>query len=151
MKTVKSLDKEVSKRYILSMKKVLLRIFSILLFVVAINAAAFIDYFQAHSEGDDIILEWKTGEEVNLDKFVIERKTPQSSYIVIEDNIEPKGSNSYYKFRDGSAYKTEDLVFTYQLNIFDKDGKVSKSNEITVSHNVSDVKRTWGSIKAMFR
>ncbi len=150
MKTVKTLDKEPVKRYILGMKKALLRIFSILLFVVALNAAAFIDYFQGHSEGDDIILEWKTAEEVNLDKFVIERKTPQSSYIEIA-NVEPKGSNSTYKFRDESAYKTEDLVFTYQLKIVDNDGKISKSSEITVSHNVSDVKRTWGSIKAMFR
>jgi hypothetical protein len=30
-------------------------------------------------------------------------------------------------------------------------GSFETSNIITVSHNVSSVKRTWGSLKAMFR
>ncbi len=122
----------------------------VLLAVTAIYAGTFLEYFHGRSEGDDIRLEWKTGEEVNLQHFKIERKTPQNGFVEIE-TVQPKGSNSYYSFLDKSAYKPTDLIFIYRLKIVDSNGQVSYSNEVTVSHNVSGVKRTWGSIKAMFR
>ncbi len=124
--------------------------FIFLLFVSAIYAGAYIDYFHARSEGEDVRLEWKTGEELNLSKFVIERKTPQSTFAEIA-TVDPKGSNSYYSYLDKNAYKSTDLLFNYRLKIVDNNSIISYSSEVTVSHNVSGVKRTWGSIKAMFR
>jgi hypothetical protein len=122
----------------------------IIVTVITIYAGAFLEYFHGRSEGEDVRLEWKTSEEVNLQKFNIERKTPQSSFVEIA-TIEPKGSNSYYTYLDQSAYKTNDMIFVYRLKIVDTNGQSSYSNEVTVSHSVSGVKRTWGSIKAMFR
>lgn len=124
--------------------------FIFLLFVSAVYAGAYIDYFHARSEGEDVRLEWKTGEELNLSKFVIERKTPQSTFAEIA-TVDPKGSNSYYSYLDKNAYKSTDLLFNYRLKIVDNNSIISYSSEVTVSHNVSGVKRTWGSIKAMFR
>lgn len=118
--------------------------------VISIFAGTFLEYFHGRSEGEDIRLEWKTREEVNLQHFKIERKTPQNSFVEIA-TIQPKGNNSYYTYLDQSAYKPNDLVFIYRLKIVDNNGQNSYSNEVTVSHNVSGVKRTWGSIKAMFR
>lgn len=124
--------------------------FIFLIFISAVYAGAYIDYFQARSEGEDVRLEWKTGEEVNLQNFAIERKTPQSSFTEIAI-VNPKGSNSFYSYLDKNAYKSADLLFNYRLKIVDNNNVVSYSSEVTVSHNVSGVKRTWGSIKAMFR
>jgi hypothetical protein len=132
------------------MKKGILKLFSILFLVAAVYAGAFLDYFHARSESENVRLEWKTSEEVNLQHFIIERKSPHNSFIEIA-TIEPQGSNSYYTYLDESAYKTEDLIFIYRLKIVDNDGTESYSSEVTVSNNVSGVKRTWGSIKAMFR
>jgi len=147
---MKSLDKVETMEYILGMKKGILKLFSVLFVVAAVYAGAFLDYFHGRSEGEDIRLEWRTSEEVNLRHFIIERKTPQSPFIELA-TIEPLGSNSFYTYLDESAYKTEDLVFIYRLKIVDNNNSVSYSSEVTVSHNVSGVKRTWGSIKAMFR
>lgn len=147
---VKSLDKVVTKEYILSMKKGIIILFSILVIAAAVYAGTFLDYFQGRSEGEDVLLEWKTSAEVDLKHFAIERKTPQNPYIELAI-VEPKGSNSFYSYVDEAAYKTVDLVFIYRLKIVDNDGSTSFSAEVTVSHNVSGVKRTWGSIKAMFR
>lgn len=121
-----------------------------LLLIATVYAGAFIDYFHARSEGDDVRLEWKTSDETDLQKFVIERKTPQSSYLEVAA-ITPAGNNSFYSYLDQNAYKTSDIVFIYRLKIVDNDGTVSYFNETTVSHSLSGVKRTWGSIKAMFR
>jgi len=120
------------------------------LVATAVFAGTFLEYFQGRSDGEDIRLEWKTQEEVNLQHFKIERKTPQSSFVDIT-TIQPKGSNSYYTYLDQSAYKPNNLIFIYRLKIVDTNGQVSYSNEVSVSHSVSGVKRTWGSIKAMFR
>ncbi|MGB5287173.1 MAG: hypothetical protein WBQ32_04835 [Ignavibacteriaceae bacterium] len=122
----------------------------VLLAVAALYAGTFLEYFHGRSEGEDIRLEWKTREEVNLQHFKIERKTPQNSFVEIS-TVQPKGSNSYYTYLDQSAYKTTDMIFIYRLKIVDTNGQTSYSNEVTVSHSVSGVKRTWGSIKAMFR
>jgi hypothetical protein len=125
-------------------------ILTILLIATAVLAGTYLEYFQGRSEGEDIRLEWKTREEVNLQHFKVERKTPQSSFVEIT-TIEPEGNNSYYTYLDQSAYKTDNMLFIYRLKIIDTNGQASYSNEVSVSHSVSGVKRTWGSIKAMFR
>ncbi len=147
----KSIDIKFLSRYILSMKFVFAKILLIFFVVTALYAGAFLEYFQGRSEGEDIRIEWKTGDESNLQNFAVERKTPQSSFAEII-TIQPKGSNSFYSYLDKSAYKlNNDMIFIYRLKIVDVGGQVSYSAEITVTHNVSGVKRTWGSIKAMFR
>ena len=132
------------------MKMKLSYILIISLITTALLAGTFLEYFQGRSEGEDIRLEWKTREEVNLQHFKVERKTPQSSFVDIT-TIAPKGNNSYYTYLDQSAYKTDNMLFVYRLKIIDTNGQASYSNEVSVSHSVSGVKRTWGSIKAMFR
>lgn len=132
------------------MKMKLSYILIISLITTAVLAGTFLEYFQGRSEGEDIRLEWKTREEVNLQHFKVERKTPQSSFVDIT-TIAPKGNNSYYTYLDQSAYKTDNMLFVYRLKIIDTNGQASYSNEVSVSHSVSGVKRTWGSIKAMFR
>jgi len=113
-------------------------------------AGALLDFFHAKSDGTNIRLEWKTGEESNIKNFLVERKSIHSDYIQIA-SINPKGSNSYYSYSDENAYKPNDLVFTYRIKILEYNNSYSYSKEITVSHAISGVKRTWGSIKAMFR
>jgi hypothetical protein len=132
------------------MKIKLSHVILLLLLATAVFAGTFLEYFHGRSEGDDIRLDWKTREEVDLQNFKIERKTPQSSFVEIT-TIQPKGSNSYYSYLDQTTYKPTDMVFIYRLKIVSTNGQASYSNEVTVSHNVSGVKRTWGSIKAMFR
>jgi len=147
---MKSLDNVRVMKYILTMQRGSLKLFLIFIIATSVYGGAFLDYFHGRSEGDDVRLEWKTGEEVNLQQFVIERKTSQSPFVELA-SIEPEGDNSFYSYLDEAAYKAEDLVFIYRLKIVDNDGSISFSSEVTVSHNVSVVPRTWGSIKAMFR
>ncbi len=125
-------------------------IFIVLSIVATIYAGATLNYFHVRSEGDNIRLEWQTLEESNLQNFVIERKTPQSTFIEV-GSVSPKGNNSVYTFVDQNTYKTNDVIFIYRLKLVDSNGQTSYSYETTVSHSISSVKRTWGSIKAMFR
>jgi hypothetical protein len=132
------------------MKYLTVKIFLILIFVSVAFAGAYLDYFQAKSEGDNVQVEWKTGDETNVNHYSVQRKTPQTSYVEIAI-VQPKGSNSIYSFIDQSIYKTNDIIFIYQLKIIDNNMQTSFSSEVSVSPNISGIKRTWGSIKAMFR
>jgi len=128
------------------------RIFVILALLMATSAigGAFFDYFHAKRESDNIRLEWKTGDELNLKQFVVERQSINGDFLPVT-TIQPKGSNSYYSYVDENAYKPNNVVFVYRIKILDYDNTFSYSKEITVTHGVSGIKRTWGSIKAMFR
>lgn len=133
------------------MKNILLKIALVLILIVSVFASAFIQSITARSDGENIIVEWKTGEESSsLSKFIVERKTPNNGFIEI-GTVYPKGSNSFYTFIDHNIFKGNDYIFTYRLKIVDNNSQISYSSEVSVSHSISGVKRTWGSIKAMFR
>ncbi|MCF8355597.1 MAG: hypothetical protein K9H48_14185 [Melioribacteraceae bacterium] len=124
----------------------------ILLCITTIFAGAFLSLFTARSEGEDIILNWQTGEENNVDYFAVERKAINSEFTEIA-KLDAKGDNSYYTYIDESAYKTTDVLYIYRIKIVDLNSEVppTYSKEVSVSHSVSSVKKTWGSIKALFR
>ena len=122
----------------------------VLLFVSVAFAGAILNYFEVSSQSENVQVEWKTGDESNVNHFSILRKTPQTSYVEIA-TVQPRGSNSLYTYVDQSIYKTNDVIFIYQLKIVDNDMLTTYSIERSASPNISGIKRTWGSIKAMFR
>lgn len=131
------------------MKKIYLTLSIFTLFTL-VFAGATLEFFRGRSENDKVILEWKSKEEVAVKEYIVERKSVNSDYIPI-GTLQPKGNNSYYTFIDETAFKSLGSIYYYRLKIVDYNGSISFSNEITIFHSVSSVKRTWGSIKAMFR
>ncbi len=132
------------------MKNRLTVVFTLFIIVSTALAGALLDYFHAQTEGENVKLEWKTTTETNLANFIVQRKTPDTEYIDLAA-INPTGNNSIYSFIDQAAYKMTNPIFLYRLKIVDRDGSYAYSSEVSVSPNISGVKRTWGSIKAMFR
>ncbi len=149
LKEKKVLDIEEIKKYIGAMKKIIIPILAVIALSTAF-ATAYLDFFFARSEGDNVKLEWRTGEEHNVQHFIVERKTISGNFIDVA-TITAKGSNSYYTYVDESAYKSQDLIFIYRLKIVSENNSTTFSSEVSVSHSISGIKRTWGSIKAMFR
>ena len=138
--------------YITYMKK-----FKLLIFLFAalnfslLFGGAFIQFFVADSDGDNITLSWQTSNEQNVQQFEILRGPDRDNLTSIA-SIASQGNNSSYTYIDKNAYKTNSSFYSYGLVIVDNDGSKSEPITIGVSHNgVSSVKRTWGSIKALFR
>lgn len=131
------------------MKKLLL-VITFFSLVALLFAGTTLEFFRGRSENSKVILEWKSREEVSLKEFVVERKAVNGDYIPLA-TINPKGNNSFYTFVDETAFKSQGSIYYYRLKLVDFNGAISYSNEISIFHSVSSVKRTWGSIKAMFR
>ena len=103
----------------------------------------------AFSNGTNIIVRWVSDDEGGVNGYTIERKAGGSGTFVrlTDPALTPKGSGSAYEFVDNSAFRTTDNFYQYRITALG----VNAVYYVSVNHSVSSVRRTWGSIKAMFR
>jgi len=72
---------------------------------------AFLAMFNGHSEGDNIILTWQTGEENGVKEFVVQRKAVNEAFYDL-NSLAAKGSNSLYTYVDEDAFfESLDVAF----------------------------------------
>jgi hypothetical protein len=99
----------------------------------------------------NVVLTWQTTVEGNLKETSVERRVVNGVFSSI-GSVPAKGDNSSYTFIDENAFKVQASFYTYRLVFIKNDGtKSSDGIELGVSHTTSVEKRTWGSIKALFR
>ena len=119
---------------------------------ISLNAGATIAEpgVTARSSGDNVIVTWQTLQENNVKHFTIQRRTQDGPFMEI-GTLEPE-SDKFYEYLDETAYKTSGTLYLYRIAIVDFNGTITHSKEVPVLHdNISSVKKTWGSIKALFR
>lgn len=88
--------------------------------------------FTGVMKGNNIDLQWQTTNEVNADRFELERKTDLSSAFVSVASINatnnPAANNYSYTDRNVTEYGNK---FYYRLKMIDKDGKSTYSNIVS--------------------
>jgi hypothetical protein len=122
-----------------------------LIVIGVLYAATDLQYFTARSDSDAILLEWKTGFEDNLNRFEVERSASEPNSFIHIGNVSAIGNNSYYYYRDEVVMNSSAPIYYYRLKLVDNNSGYVYSNTITVTHIISGVRSTWGSIKAIFR
>ena len=126
-------------------------IFILLSAIGILYASTELQYFTARNESDAILLEWKTGLEDNLNRFEIERAASDPNNFVQIGSLSAIGSNSYYYYRDEMSGNSTIPIYYYRLKLVNNNGSSTYSQTISVTHIISGVRSTWGSIKAIFR
>ncbi len=131
-----------------------------ILFVAVVTALAVdatVDYLRARSNGNSVVLEWRSSDEANVTQYEVERAGDDQIFRYVA-SVNAKGSNQTYAYTDDEAFNKPDgdarvsaTYFTYRLKMVYADQRTSYSTSAGVSHNVSSIKRTWGMIKEMFR
>jgi hypothetical protein len=125
----------------------IIALFSSLVFAGAIKENS----LTGSSDGNAIVIRWLSEDESGVARFEIERKAGLTGSFFPLSVISPKGNNSAYEYLDESAFRSAERVYQYRVKVIFTDGTSVDYGPITVSHQTSDVRRTWGSIKAMFR
>lgn len=107
---------------------------------------------QASSDGANVTLRWISEDEAGVQRFDIQRRSGVDGSFSTIASIDPKGA-SLYEFIDYSAFLKAATLYQYQIVIHfsDQSKPAQVFGPLTVSHTVSGVRRTWGSIKSMFR
>lgn len=123
---------------------------ALLVLSAIVYAGAEIQYFTARSENEAILLEWKTGIEENLNHFEIERSASEPNNFIRIGTLNAIGNNSYYYYRDEFQMNPAPIYY-YRLKLVEHNGTFTYSQVISVTHIISGVRSTWGSIKAIFR
>ena len=107
--------------------------------------------FQAYSDGINVTLHWVTEDESNVVRLEIERSSGTDGSFVMISTLDPKGP-SLYEYVDNSAFRRITTLYQYRIKVVFSNGtNPIYTAPLTVSHTVSGVRRTWGSIKSLFR
>ncbi len=126
-------------------------ILPIMFFTVVVVAAVIKDRPTANSNGSDIIVRWTSENESGVQEFVVVRRAGIDGEFVPVATLATKGDHSSYEYIDRSVFKANTGVFQYRIRVMNGQTPAPESEIVTVSHVSSTARRTWGSIKAMFR
>ncbi len=126
-------------------------IFLFMLSVVALSDVVREGSFQATSDGSNVTLRWITDDESSIARFEIEKRSGTDGEYKTIASIEPRRL-SIYEFVDYSAMNKTSSLYQYRIKVvFTNGANPLYVGPVTVTHSVSGVRKTWGSIKALFR
>ncbi|MBI5473973.1 MAG: hypothetical protein HY961_16665 [Ignavibacteriae bacterium] len=107
---------------------------------------------RADPDGSYIKIRWESDNETGVAKYVLERKAGLNGSFMTLTELAPKGNGSSYQFVDETVFRVSQTIYKYQVKVVFSDGQAPiYYGPITAIPRTSDVRRTWGSIKAMFR
>jgi hypothetical protein len=109
-------------------------------------------FVKAVPQGDEIAIQWQTSNEYGVQSFEIERKSDESPEYRRLTRVEPRGAGFMYTYiDDGAFYKSaSSKQFTYRIRAVGPSTQ-QYSPSISIAHEVSSVRKSWGMIKELFR
>ncbi len=107
--------------------------------------------FEARTQGNDVIVEWEAQVEQEVKMYVLERRTRYDVAFREIKRFTPQGPKKVYRYRDTHVYKNTSEQVYYRLRIIYRDGTLQLIDPIATDYTSTAVRRTWGSIKAMFQ
>jgi hypothetical protein len=115
-------------------------------------AGVIVSNLTASSSGSNIDVNWKSVDESGVQRYeVLRRAGADGDFLAVGIVDQLKGNGALYTFADKSVFKTTEGYFQYKIRIINGQNPAPETEIVGVSHLSSAAKRTWGSIKAMFR
>lgn len=110
--------------------------------------------FEARTVGNDIQVSFSLADESEVRELVLERKTRFDAQFRELKRFNPQGANRVYAFLDDTVYKNQaytDELVQYRLKFIERNNSNSFSYVLNLNYFPTAIRRTWGSIKAMFQ
>ena len=111
-----------------------------------------ISYFRIAEEGNDVLVSWQAREESDVKEYELFRMTrlTNNQFVKIQ-SIPPHGPGKAYLYRDDQVFKSSSELVDYRLEVVYTDGVREQLARDQVNYTSTAIRRTWGSIKAMFQ
>lgn len=111
-----------------------------------------LSFFKVDRENNDMIVTWESTAEVDVARYELQRRTrfTNNQYVLVTA-ASPHGTNKLYRIMDDQVYKSSSEQVDYRLEAVFGNGIREELATQSVSYTPTTVRRTWGSIKAMFQ
>lgn len=108
--------------------------------------------FDVSPDGRSFAITWQTDFEEDVREYELLRRTPYSNdQFVRVQSFKAHGSGRPYTFRDDQVYKSAADQVDYRLEAVYSNGLREVIVTKSLNYTTTAVRRTWGSIKAMFQ
>lgn len=123
-----------------------------LLLVAAASSGVELEYFRVEKEDAEFVLRWQAVNESDVRQYQIFRQTSLSGdrFVRIQ-TVSPHGAGRPYEFRDSQVFKDASEMVTYSLEAVMTGGERVTFEKVSAEYTSTALRRTWGSIKAMFQ
>ena len=130
-----------------------LAVLSVLLLAFApSNSRVELEYFRGREVNGVPMLEWVSRSEPELAHYDVMCSTPYTDGFQSVGEVMPQGVGKRYEFVHQGLYKSTTSEAQYKLVAVSTSGaRQDVSLAASVSYTSTAVKKTWGSIKAMFQ
>ncbi|MCZ6704836.1 MAG: hypothetical protein O6942_02955 [Bacteroidetes bacterium] len=111
-----------------------------------------LNFFNIQTEGRDFIVTWNVDVEEDVHEYELLRKTTTSNdQFVKVFTARPHGTGKDYSFRDSQVYKSGSEQLDYRLDAVYSSGLREIITTKSINYTSTAVRRTWGSLKALFQ
>ena len=110
-----------------------------------------LNYFNVDRQGNEFLITWKSDVENDVRTYELFRKTSYTASFSAIQTINPHGVGKEYQFKDDQVYKAASEQVDYRLEVVFANGIRQQVAEKKVNYTPTAIRRTWGSIKAMFQ
>lgn len=107
--------------------------------------------FGVTKQGNNLVISWVSEFEDGVREFELHRRTPNSSDYRRITTIAAHGPGKRYSYTDDQVYKNAADMVDYQLVVVYQNGSKEVVSTVSINYTSTAVRRTWGSIKAMFQ
>ncbi len=109
-------------------------------------------YFNVERDGNTLVITWETELEESVRTYEIFRKAGLDADFVSVGTVSGHGVNLQYRLVDDQVYKGGNSAFIdYRLEVIYDNGVRQRLAEKKVNYTSTAIRRSWGSIKAMFQ
>lgn len=129
-----------------------LTIVAMVLIATIVSYAIVLDDFTVTPGNSRITIRWEASSEIGLLKYKLERSVDGTPFVEIA-TVNPRGDHQIYQYVDTDIYSldSQPRVFAYRIKFQMRNGTYSYSPIRETTMHLSSIRKTWGSIKAMFR
>jgi hypothetical protein len=109
-------------------------------------------FFTVENQSRDFIITWQVDVEEAVQQYELQRRTPYSNgeFVAVQSFL-PQGVSKPYRYKDDQVYKSVSEQVDYRLEVVYDNGVREVLAAKSLSYTPTAIRRTWGSIKAMFQ
>jgi hypothetical protein len=109
-------------------------------------------FFRVSEDPGGMIVTWQVDTEEEVREYELQRMTrfTNNRFVTVE-SFQPHGIGKSYIFKDTQIFKTSTEQVDYQLEVVYSNGLRELLAREQVNYTSTAIRRTWGSIKAMFQ